>query len=70
MATYKEICAEAERLAGRSIKTCWVAHVLDDCGLKTKDAPNRIDPDVRQQPCPDGLRKIIMEALRSLKMIA
>jgi hypothetical protein len=50
-------------------KTCWIAHVLSDHGLTRRTAPNRINPGVRQEPCPAEKRGAIIDALRELKML-
>ena len=41
----------AAKLAGRSIKTCWIAHARETLGLPVKIAYNRKGPS-RQNPCP------------------
>lgn len=69
MATYKEIQAFVTAHHGFTVETCHIAHVLDDHGLITKRAPNRIDPSKRKKPCPHGKRPAIDDALRHFGMI-
>jgi hypothetical protein len=70
MATYREIAKTASAIAGlKSMKTCWVAHVMSDLGLTGGPSPNRIDPDSRRHPCPTSKRPAILEALRRHRMV-
>lgn len=69
MATYREIAELARTLAGRSVKTCWIAHVKSDLGMVERTAPNRVDPQKRVHPCPDHIRPAILEAMRRLGAI-
>jgi hypothetical protein len=69
MATYKEIQSTVKQTAGFVPKTCWIAHVLSDHGMTTRQARNRTDPSERQHPCPADKRSAIEAALRRLKMI-
>lgn len=66
MATYQEIAALARQIGGRTVKTCWIAHVKSDLGLPMRTAPNRYDPNERVHPCPASARPAIVEALRRL----
>jgi hypothetical protein len=54
---------------GRTVKTCWIAHVMADNGLTKRIAFNRVDPNKRKTPCPDSKRAMISAALRHFKMI-
>jgi len=41
MATYAEISDFVKKRYGKTVKTCWIAHAKEKCGLKPKKAPNR-----------------------------
>ena len=70
MATYNEIAKVAAQIGGlRSVKSCWIAHVLSDHGLTKRQAHNRLDPSKREYVCPPDKRPAIVEALRRLGMI-
>ena len=69
MATYKEIQAYIKKQNGFVVKSCWIAHIKDICGLSPKISPNRRDVNVRQIPCPDEKIEIIKAAFRHFKMI-
>ncbi len=66
MATYREIADLTRQMCGRTVKTCWIAHVKSDFGLITREAPNRISPTARVHPCPDDVRPAIIAAMRRL----
>ena len=68
MATYKEIQARVKKQNGFVPKTCWIAHVLSDHKLTTRQAANRIQRGVRSQPCPDDKRPAMIAALKHFKM--
>ena len=69
MPTYKDI-QQAVKISSNFVpKTCWIAHVLSDHGVIKREAPNRIDPNNREHPCPPDKRIAIEDALRRLKMI-
>ena len=53
MATYREIGAWVKREYGFTVKTCWIAHCKELCGLPRRDAPNRYGV-WRVQPCPQN----------------
>lgn len=69
MATYKQIQDDIKQRHGKSVKTCWIAHVKELNGLKPRQAPNRMSNTERQAPCPDAIRPIIEESMRRFGMI-
>lgn len=69
MATYRQVQDHVKARAGFVPKTCWIAHVKDEHGLTSKNAPNRISPDRREHPCPADKRTAIEAALRHFQMI-
>ncbi|MGF6309796.1 hypothetical protein ABIB82_004207 [Bradyrhizobium sp. i1.8.4] len=69
MASYADIAKWIKAKHGFAAKTCWIAHVKSDCGLPMRDAPNRIDPASREQPCPPQRRVAILDAFKHFKMI-
>jgi hypothetical protein len=68
MATYKQIIAYVRRNHGFVPKTCWIAHVKEMNGLKTRPAWNRQGWE-RQVPCPEEKRPAIEDAMRHFGMI-
>ncbi len=66
MPTYKQIAEHVRTHEGFVPKTCWIADVLASHGLTKGVAPNRINPQVRQHPCPEGKRAAIVSAIRDL----
>jgi hypothetical protein len=40
MGTYKEIQEDIHKRYGRTVKTCWIAHVKELNGLKPRSSPN------------------------------
>ena len=68
--TYRAIVEEVSRSAGFVPKTCWIADVLEKCGVKLRQAPNRIDLTKRQHPCPPEKRLDIVAALLRLGRIS
>jgi len=69
MATYQEIQDDVRRQHGRTVKTCWIAHVKELNGLPLRKAPNRAAENVRQVPCPSDMRPIIEESMRRLGVL-
>lgn len=69
MATYNQIQSWVKENYGLVVKTCWVAHVKEQCGLALRKAPNRIDPLKRVHPCPRDKIEPIKQALRNFNMI-
>lgn len=66
MGRYERITRYIRTNRGYVAQTCWIAHVLDDLGLTTRTAPNRLDPTKRVKPCPPSKRADIEEAIRAL----
>lgn len=69
MATYKQIQEYVRRKYGRTIKTCWIAHVKELNGLSVRKAPNRLSNTKRQVPCPEKVRPLIEESMRHFGII-
>jgi hypothetical protein len=69
MATYKQIQDDIKRHDGRTVKTCWIAHVKELNGLKLRKAPNRKSSSKREVPCPDEFRPIIESSMRKFGML-
>lgn len=68
MATYKEIQDYIKINYGSTVKTCWIAHMKEVCGLDRKNAINRKDPIKRKYPCPEDKQEFIREAFRHFNM--
>ena len=64
MATYKQIVDYIKTQYNITVKTCWIAHVKEMSGLNPKQAPNRISPTSRTNPCPDNRIEFIKAAFR------
>jgi hypothetical protein len=64
MATYEEIQDWVRNQYGFSVKTCWIAHAKETCGLKPRLAPNRYNPKIRTNPCPPEKLDSIKNAFR------
>ena len=69
MITYKQIQEDVRKRYGRSVKTCWIAHVKELNGLNPRIAPNRYSPLERKNPCPQHIRPLIEESMRRLGVI-
>ena len=69
MTTYRAIQEDIRQKHGRSVKTCWIAHVKELNGLTQRIAPNRLSPVVRKYPCPDDMRPLIEESMRRLGLL-
>jgi hypothetical protein len=69
MATYKEIQSWIKKNYGFTVKTCWIAHVKEMCGVQPKKAPNRIDEATRANPCPQNKVEPIKQALKHFEMM-
>ncbi len=69
MATYSDIQADVKSHDGRSVKTCWIAHVKELNGLPVRVAPNRKSDNERQVPCPDEFRPVIEASMRRLGVL-
>lgn len=68
--TYATIQADVQQRSGRSIRTCWIAHVKSLNGLPMRTAPNRRSLNYRVHPCPAWARPLIEEALRRRRVLA
>jgi hypothetical protein len=66
---YKIVRLRVKELYGFVPKTCWIAHVLELNGGTPRVAHNRIDPKLRQVPCPPNKRNPIEHVLRELGKI-
>jgi len=69
MATYREIQKWMKKNYGYSIKTCWIAHAKEKCGLNPRRSPNRHDQQIRTNPCPDNKFESIRQAFIFFRMI-
>ena len=69
MSTYKEIQDYIQHEYGRTVKTCWIAHVKELNGLNPRIAPNRLLQTERSNPCPKKIRLIIESAMKHFGMI-
>ncbi len=69
MAAYKQIQAYIKEKHGLTVKSCWIAHMKEICGLPVKVSPRRYDVNVRQVPCPEDKQPIIREAFKHFRMI-
>jgi hypothetical protein len=69
MATYKEIQEYVKLKYGKTVKSCWIAHVKELNDLPRKVSPRRYDPNKRVHPCPDRYVDKIEDAFRYFKMI-
>ena len=69
MATYKQIQEYIKKTHGVSVKTCWIAHAKEICGIPTRKANNRKNVNKRIYPCPDDKLPIIKTAFKNFGMI-
>ena len=69
MVTYKEIQEDVRKRTGRTVKTCWIAHVKELNGLSPRTAPNRLSATQREVPCPTEVRPLIELSMRRLGML-
>jgi len=69
VATYKQIQDCVKREYGYTVKTCWIAHVKELCGLDPRVAPNRGSNEHRSNPCPPEKVAAIKEGFRHFGMI-
>lgn len=69
MATYRDIQEDIQRRHGRTVKSCWIAHVKELNGLELRSAPNRQSAAMRVNPCPPDLRPLIEDSMRRLGML-
>jgi len=68
-ARYRDIANHVKAGNGYTVKTCWIADIMEQNGLKVRRAPNRIDSQHRENPCPIEKREAITEALRHFGVI-
>ena len=66
-ATYPEIQDYVKKKHGKVVKSCWIAHAKEICGLNPRHSHRRIGK--RVYPCPDEKLVWIKEAFRYFKMI-
>ncbi|WP_413305940.1 hypothetical protein AA0X95_04740 [Bacillus sp. 1P10SD] len=64
MATYKQIQDYIKDKYGYSVKTCWIAHMKEDCGLN----PKVYSPTSRAHPCPPSKQYGLREAFQHFNM--
>lgn len=69
MATYREIQADVRGRHGRTVKTCWIAHVKELNGLPLRQAHNRLSKSRRAHPCPPEYRWLIEDSMRRFGML-
>ena len=65
--TYSEIQNYIRKKHDRVVKTCWIAHAKEICGLNPKRSPRR--KGKRMIPCPDDKLQWIKEAFKHFGMI-
>ena len=68
MVTYRDIQEDVQRKHGRTVKTCWIAHVKELNGLDLWPAPNRQSAATWVNPCPLEVRPLIEDSMRRLGM--
>ncbi len=68
MATYAEIQEYVRARCGRTVKTCWIAHVKELTGLPVKRSHKRMPGSPRKHPCPNWARPIIQGAMQHFRM--
>lgn len=69
MATYKQIQEYIKQKHGYTVKSCWIAHMKEVCGLKPKISPNRFSPNSRVHPCPQEKQDDLKQAFQHFNMI-
>jgi len=69
MATYLEIESYVKNNHCFVPKACWIAHEKEIFGIPVYKAPNRIDSDLRVNPCPEDKLPAIKDAFRYFGMI-
>lgn len=68
MASYEEIQQYVKQKYGFVPKTCLVAHAKEIFGIPVYKAPNRIESDLRVNPCPEDKLHAIKDAFRYFGM--
>jgi len=66
-ATYPEIQSYVRKKHGRVVKSCWIAHAKEICGLNPRRSPRR--KGKRMFPCPEEKLEWIKDAFRHFSMI-
>ncbi len=69
MATYRQIQDDIRVRYGKTVKTCWIAHVKELTGQRPRVAHNRQSPARRVEPCPQRWQPIIEDSMRHLGML-
>ena len=69
MPTYKQIQEYIKTEYGFNVRSSWIAHVKEMCGLNPIIAPNRKDRSKRIYPCPSNKIVPILKAFKHFKMI-
>lgn len=69
MAIYKQIQEYIKKTHDVSIKSCWVAHAKEICGIPTRKANNRKNVNERLYPCPDDEFQLIKATFKKFGMI-
>lgn len=67
IATYSEIQEYVKTKYGKVVKTCWIAHAKEICGLNPTKSHRRLG--ARVYPCPDEKLVWIKDAFKHFKMI-
>jgi len=66
-ATYLEIQEYVKKRHSRTVKSCWIAHAKEICGLNPKRSHRR--KGKRRVPCPDEKLEWIKESFKHFGMI-
>jgi hypothetical protein len=66
-ATYGDIQEFVRKKHGKVVKTCWIAHAKEKCGLNPRRSSRRIGK--RVYPCPDEKFEWIKQAFKHFNMI-
>jgi hypothetical protein len=69
MATYKEIQHYIKQKYSFTVKSCWIAHAKELCGLPVRVSHRRLDPNKRANPCPEKKFPSIKDAFKHFDMI-
>lgn len=67
MTTYDKIQEYVQRKYHRTVKSCWIAHAKEICGLEVKKSSRR--KGRRLVPCPENKLPFIKDAFKHFKMI-
>ena len=69
IATYTQIQAYIKEHYGYTAKSCWIAHMKEECGLQPKISPRRYSKEKRVHPCPTTKQADLLETFKYFKMI-